>query len=100
MDQEIDQKIDQKINEIHLRPIPIPQRYITVEEFCEVRVNRTLVQETHFEVSQRQQLSLSILEPQLAEKIAEYARQKGMSPEALINLWLTERFAAETQSGQ
>lgn len=87
-----------QIDEINLKPTPVPQRFMTVEEFCEVRVNRQVRQEVYLEVSQRQQTALSILEPQLAEKIAEYARQQGMSPEALINLWLNQKFAAETQS--
>ncbi|NJO77793.1 MAG: hypothetical protein HC827_04210 [Cyanobacteria bacterium RM1_2_2] len=92
----MDRKVDRS-EEVNLRPIPVTQGFITVEEFHEVRVNRQIRQEVYREVSQRQQTALNILEPQLAQKIAEYARQKGMTPEALINLWLSEKFAAETQ---
>lgn len=92
----MDRQVDRS-EEINLKPTPVSQRFITVEEFCEVRINRQVRQDVYLEVSQRQQTALDILEPQLAEKIAEYARQKGMTPEDLINLWLNEKFAAETQ---
>jgi hypothetical protein len=91
----MDRQVDRN-EAMNLKPIPVSQGFITVEEFHEVRVNRQIRQDVYLEVSQRQQTALNILEPQLAQKIAEYARQKGMSPEALINLWLSERFAAET----
>jgi hypothetical protein len=93
----MDRQVDRS-EVINLNPTPVSQGFITVEEFCEVRVNRQIQQEVYLEMSQRQETVLNILEPQLAEKIAEYARQQGMSPEALINRWLNEKFAAETQS--
>lgn len=93
----MDRQVDQS-EVINVRPTPVAQRFITVEEFHEVRVNRQIRQEVHLKVSQRQQTALNFLEPQLAEKIAEYARQKGMAPEDLIHQWLSEKFVAETQA--
>jgi hypothetical protein len=93
----MDRKVDRS-EEINVKPIPVSQRFMTVEEFCEVRVNRQIRQEVYLEVSQRQQTALSFLEPRLAEKIAEYARQRGMAPEDLINLWLNEKFATATET--
>lgn len=37
------------------------------------------------------------LEPELARKLAECARKQGVSTEALINVWLSEKLAEVSQ---
>lgn len=92
----MDRQVDQS-EVINIKPIPVSQGFITIEEFHEVRVNRQVRQEVYLEINQRQQTALHLLEPQLAKKLAAYARQKGIAPEELIHRWLNEKFAAETQ---
>ncbi len=42
----------------------------------------------------QRQRHLFALEPGLAAQITEAARRRGLSPETLINLWLSERLHA------
>ncbi|RMH87366.1 MAG: hypothetical protein D6681_15225, partial [Calditrichaeota bacterium] len=52
----------------------------------------------HFEVNIRRRVFLTALEPELAGKLAAYARQRGISVETLANLWLMEKLAEATQN--
>jgi hypothetical protein len=55
------------------------------------------VKDITFRLERRQYLIA--LEPSLARKLSEAARQRGITSEALINLWLSERLAdARTKS--
>jgi hypothetical protein len=49
--------------------------------------------EAHFEVDLQRRVFLTALEPELARKLGEYARKRGISSQTLINLWLSEKLA-------
>ena len=56
-----------------------------------------LTREVHFEVHIERRVFLTALEPQLAKKLTDCARQRGVTSETLINVWLTEKLAATVQ---
>ena len=46
--------------------------------------------EAHFEVELERRIVLVQLEGQIARKLADIARQQGISTETLVNVWLSE----------
>ena len=50
-----------------------------------------LTREAHFEVDIQTHRFLAALEPELAKRLLVRARQRGVSTETLINVWLTEK---------
>lgn len=59
---------------------------------------RDMTREAHFEVDIQRRVFLTALEPELAKKLVAWAQKRGVSAETLINLWLTEKLTAATQS--
>jgi hypothetical protein len=47
--------------------------------------------EAHFEVELERRIVLVPLEGRIARKLADIARQQGISTETLVNVWLSER---------
>ena len=76
---------------------PIPKRFKSIAEAGEFWDSHDLAdyldltKEAHFEVDIQRRIFLTSLEPELAKKLTAVAHQQGISTEALINVWLTER---------
>jgi hypothetical protein len=76
---------------------PIPDHFESIEEAGEFWDNHDFAdyqdqtQEAEFTVDIQQRVFLTALEPQLARRLAEFARKQGISTETLINVWLTEK---------
>jgi CopG antitoxin of type II toxin-antitoxin system len=77
---------------------PLPEEFATPEQAGEFWDEHDLtnylehtrpVRDTVFRIERRQYLVA--LEPSLAQRLAEAARQRGISTGALANLWLCER---------
>ena len=49
--------------------------------------------EVHFEFSRRQRRNRFALHVELAERLTNIARQRGISPEVLLNQWAREKIA-------
>jgi hypothetical protein len=81
---------------------PIPEHFDTIEEAAEFWDEHDLgdywaqTRAVEFTVDIQRRQFLTALEPQLAQRLAECARQQGVSTETLINVWLSERLAAGT----
>jgi hypothetical protein len=79
---------------------PIPKHFKSVEEAAEFWDSHDLTDywdvtsEAHFDVDIQRRMFLTALEPELAKKLAACARERGISTETLINMWLTEKLAA------
>ena len=79
---------------------PIPRHFKSIEEAAEFWDSHDLTDywdmtsEAHFDVDIQRQMFLTALEPELAKKLAACARERGISTETLINMWLTEKLAA------
>ena len=79
---------------------PIPKHFKSIEEAAEFWDSHDLTDywdmtsEAHFDVDIQRQMFLTALEPELAKKLAACARERGISTETLINMWLTEKLAA------
>jgi hypothetical protein len=84
----------------------IPQHFGNVAEAADFWDTHDLAdywdatKEVSFEVDIRRRVFLTALEPELAKKLVACARKQGVSTETLINVWLTEKLAAATQSKQ
>jgi hypothetical protein len=82
---------------------PIPDNFNSVEEAAEFWDSHDLgdywdeTKAAHFDVDIQRRVFLAALEPGLAKRISECARQQGVSTETLINLWLSERLSQTTQ---
>ncbi|MCE2485675.1 MAG: hypothetical protein J4F42_09205 [Desulfurellaceae bacterium] len=82
---------------------PIPQHFQNLTEAAEfwdshdVTDYWELTREASFEVDIQRRVFLAALEPELAKKLTAYAHRQGVSTETLINVWLTEKLAAEQQ---
>lgn len=82
---------------------PIPKHFKSIEEAAEFWDNHDLTdywdltREAHFEVNIERRVFVTALEPQLAKKLTEVARKRGVTSETLINVWLTEKLAAAAQ---
>ena len=83
---------------------PIPRHFKSIEEAAQFWDSHDLTdywdltKEAHFEVDIQRHLFLTPLEPELAKKLVVCARKQGVSTETLINVWLTEKLTAATQS--
>jgi hypothetical protein len=83
---------------------PIPRHFKSIEEAAQFWDSHDLADywdltsEAHFEVDIQRRLFLTPLEPELAKKLVACARKQGVSTETLINVWLTEKLTATTQS--
>jgi hypothetical protein len=79
---------------------PIPKHFQSVEEAAEFWDSHDLTDywdvtsEAHFDVDIQRRMFLTALEPELAKKLTACARERGISTETLINMWLTEKLAA------
>ena len=75
----------------------IPEQFATIEEAAEFWDSHDLAdywdltEEVEFEVNLQRRRYLVALDPELAEKLAAAAHQRGLSTETLVNLWLSER---------
>ena len=83
---------------------PMPPHFTSLEEAAVFWDDHDLTeywevtQEAHFEVDIQRRVFLTALEPELAKKLIACARERDVSTETLINLWLTEKVTATTQS--
>ena len=83
---------------------PIPRHFKSIEEAAQFWDSHDLAdywdltREAHFQVEIQRRLFLTPLEPELAKKLVACARKQGVSTETLINVWLTEKLTAATQS--
>ena len=81
---------------------PLPQRFKSLEEAAEFWDTHDLTdywhltREAKFQVDLQRRVFLTPLEPEVAKKLTEYARKRGVSTETLINVWLAERLARTT----
>ena len=79
---------------------PIPQHFKSIEEAAEFWDSHDLADywdvtsEAHFDVDIQRRVFLTALAPELAKKLVACARERGISTETLINVWLTEKLAA------
>jgi len=49
----------------------------------------------HFDVDIQSEATYYPVEPGLSERMSRIAKQRGLSPETLLNLWLQEKIAQE-----
>ena len=75
----------------------IPEQFATIEEAAEFWDSHDLAdywdltEAVEFEVNLQRRRYLVAVDPELAEKLATEAHQRGLSTETLVNLWLSER---------
>jgi hypothetical protein len=80
----------------------IPEQFATIEEAAEFWDSHDLAdywdltEEVEFEVNLQRRRYLVAVAPELAEKLAAEAHQRGLSTETLVNLWLSERLQQVT----
>ncbi len=83
---------------------PIPEHFKSIEEAAEFWDNHDLgdywdlTHEAHFDVDIKNRVFLTALEPKLAKRLTECARQQGLSTETLINVWLSEKLTEAAPS--
>jgi len=53
-----------------------------------------LTREVKFDVDIQRRVFLTALEPNLAKRLTHAARRRGVSTETLVNVWLSEKLAA------
>jgi hypothetical protein len=76
---------------------PISQHFQSIAEAAEFWDSHDLTdywdqtREANFEVDIQRQVFLTALEPGLAKKLTACVCKQGVSTEALINVWLTEK---------
>ena len=76
---------------------PIPDRFSTIEEASEfwdthdIADYWDLTEEVEFDVKLQRRRYLVALDPELAERLALEAHQRGLTTETLVNLWLSEK---------
>ena len=79
------------------KPDPIPEHFGSIEEAGEfwdthdLTDYAELTQDADFDVDIQRREFLTALEPQLAKKLAVFARKQGITTETLINVWLAEK---------
>lgn len=79
---------------------PIPERFTSAAEAAEFWDAQDLAsyadqtREVQFEVDLQRRTFLTALEPELAKKVSNYAEQRGVSTETLVNVWLSEKLTA------
>ncbi len=85
------------------KPEPVPRHFQNVAEAADFWDDHDLTdywdltREADFEVDIQRRVYLTVLEPELAKKLAAYAHRQGVSTETLINVWLTEKVDAVGQ---
>jgi len=76
---------------------PIPEQFATIEAAAEFWDTHSLAdywditEKADFEVDIHNRRYLVAIAPELAERLAVEAHQRGLSTETLINLWLSEK---------
>lgn len=76
---------------------PIPENFESIEaaaDFWDTHSIADYWDQTHpvnFKVNLKRHRYLVALEPRLMKQVARQAESKGISPEMLINVWLTEK---------
>ena len=76
---------------------PLPRRFRNLQEAGEFWDTHDLsdywdlTREAHFEVDIQSHRFLAALEPELAKRLLVRARERGVSTETLINVWLAEK---------
>ncbi|MEK7727737.1 MAG: CopG family antitoxin [candidate division KSB1 bacterium] len=79
---------------------PIPKHFKSIEEAGDFWDSHDLTdywdltREAHFEVNIERRVFLTALEPQLAKRLIDCARKRGVTSETLINVWLSEKLAS------
>jgi hypothetical protein len=79
------------------RKDPLPESFESIEAAAAFWDNHDLTDywdetsEAQFDVDLERRVILVPLEQQVARKLAEIARQQGISTETLVNVWLSER---------
>ena len=79
------------------RKDPLPESFENIEAAAAFWDNHDLsdywgeTSEAQFDVDLERRVILVPLEQQVARKLAEIARQQGISTETLVNVWLSER---------
>ena len=82
---------------------PIPEHFKSLEEAADFWDSHDLgdywdlTSEAEFETDIQRRVFLTALEPELARKLTDCARQQGISTETLINVWLSEKLAEAAQ---
>jgi hypothetical protein len=85
---------------------PIPKHFKSIEEAAEFWDSHDLAdywdltRKADFEVDIQRHLFLTALEPELAKKLTDCARSRGVSTETLINVWLSEKLTESVQPKQ
>ena len=76
---------------------PLPESFESIKAAAEFWDSHDLsdywddTSEAQFDVDLERRVILVPLEQQVARKLAEIARQQGISTETLVNVWLSER---------
>ena len=76
---------------------PLPEQFASIEEAAEFWETHDLAdywdltETAEFEVNLQRRRYLVALDPELAEKLATEAHQRGLATETLVNLWLSEK---------
>lgn len=76
---------------------PVPEQFATIEAAAEFWDTHSLAdywdltEEVDFEIDIHSRRYLVAIAPELAERLAVEAHQRGLSTETLVNLWLSER---------
>jgi len=76
---------------------PIPEHFDSIEEAGEFWDEHSLAdywdqtKEVHFDVEIGEEPRYIILERKLAKKINEWAKKEKVTPEVLVNLWVSEK---------
>ncbi len=79
---------------------PIPRHFKSIEEASEFWDTHSLAdywdltREVKFDVDIQRRVFLTALEPNLAKRLTHAARRRGVSTETLVNVWLSEKLAA------
>lgn len=81
---------------------PIPKHFANVDEAADFWDKHDLsdyldsTREVNFDAAIQRRVFLTALEPQLAKRLTDVARQQGITTETLINIWLTEKMEETT----
>jgi len=82
---------------------PIPEHFKNVAEASDFWETHDLAdywehtKEVEFDANIEHRSFLVALEPQLADKLAAYARRQGVSTETLVNVWLSDKVNQPSQ---
>lgn len=79
---------------------PVPPHFESIEQAAEFWDSHDLTdywdltREARLEAAIQRRVFLTALEPRLAKKLTEVARQQGIATETLVNVWLAEKLQA------